>query len=79
LEGLGYTIMFILDEPSVPWRQLQNKLEIRQMKIDFLELPMEKVPIKFRGIREYIRECRKLEYLDKPEYDLFNHLLGMMF
>ncbi len=29
MEGLGYTIMFIIDEASVPWRQLQNKLEIR--------------------------------------------------
>jgi hypothetical protein len=62
LEGLGFAIMFILDEAAVPWRQIQDKKEIRQMKIDFLELPMEKVPIKFRGIREYIRECRKLDY-----------------
>jgi hypothetical protein len=54
--------MFILDEAAVPWRQIQDKKEIRQMKIDFLDLPMEKVPIKFRGISEYIRECRKLDY-----------------
>jgi hypothetical protein len=40
LEGLGYTIMYILDEAAVPWRQIQNKEEIRKMKIEFLELPM---------------------------------------
>jgi hypothetical protein len=71
--------MFIIDEAAVPWRQIQNKLEIRQMKIDFLELPNEKVPVKFRGIREYIKECHKLQYLDKPDYDFLNHLLGIMF
>ena len=41
LEGLGFAIMFIIDEAAVPWRGIQNKLEIRQMKIDFLNLPVE--------------------------------------
>jgi hypothetical protein len=46
--------MFIIDEAAVPWREIQNNVEITQMKIDFLKLPTEEVPIKFRGIREYI-------------------------
>jgi len=75
MEGLGYTIMFIIDEASVPWRQLQNKLEIRQSKIDFLNLPMELVPVRFRVIREYIRVCHKLEYLEEPPYDKLHDLL----
>jgi hypothetical protein len=37
------------------------------------------VPVRFRGIREYIKECRKIEYLDKPNYDSLHHILGMMF
>jgi serine/threonine protein kinase len=25
LEGLGYTIMYIIDEQSVPWREIQQR------------------------------------------------------
>jgi hypothetical protein len=30
--------MSIIDEAAVPWREIQNKLEIRQKKIEFLEI-----------------------------------------
>lgn len=79
LEGLGYSIMYIIDENDVPWRHLQNKLDIRQQKIEFLELPFDKVPIKFRGIREYIRKCYQMDYLEEPKYDLLHQMIGQMF
>ena len=55
--------MFIIDTPAVPWKNIQQRVDIRQAKINFLEAPLEIVPVKFRGIREYIKVCNKTEYL----------------
>ena len=32
LEGLGYSIMFMIDTPSVPWKDLQQRPDIRESK-----------------------------------------------
>jgi serine/threonine protein kinase len=38
LEGLGYTIMALIDENAVPWRNLHSYKEIADSKEEFLYL-----------------------------------------
>jgi hypothetical protein len=38
LESLGYSIMYLIDENAIPWKEKTTKLEIRDLKIQFLQL-----------------------------------------
>ena len=37
------------------------------------------MPLKFRGIREYIRKCNQTQYYDEPNYDVLHQIIGQMF
>jgi hypothetical protein len=79
LEGLGYTIMALIDEQAVPWRNSQNKIEIAWSKEEFLKLDEGFVPPKFLGIHEYLKECRKMKYEDQPNYKKLKELIQKLF
>ena len=77
LEGLGYSIMALIDEKLMPWNDIPgNKTkEIAASKLNFLQCDAKELPSKFVGIRDFIRECYQTQYEAEPNYMRLESLL----
>ena len=77
LEGLGYSIMALIDEKLMPWKDIPgNKTkEIAASKLNFLQCDAKELPSKFVGIRDFIRECYQTQYEAEPNYMRLESLL----
>ena len=73
LESLGYSIMYLIDKESIPWKSNDTKEGIMMLKKDFLV--SDSIPACYQCIRDFISEASKLPYDAEPDYDHFETLL----
>ena len=75
LESLAYTFMFILNPNLVPWRQ-ENELDtILNKMLTFIATDNSKISPEFRQIHKFIKEVKKLEFIEEPPYDRLRLLI----
>ncbi|TNV74674.1 hypothetical protein FGO68_gene11507 [Halteria grandinella] len=77
IESLGYTIMHLLSNDQVPWKDLQNYRDIKAAKEQFLDAKTA-IPEIFIGIKQFINKARTLGYEEDPDYNAFRHDLRCM-
>jgi hypothetical protein len=68
LESLGYTIMTLINEGFVPWRNLSKKEDISNKKYYFLHCDASEIPKVFVKISKYIKHCYHTDYEAEPNY-----------
>lgn len=71
--------MALIGENQVPWKELSEKKDIAQSKLEFLQNIDEQIPPIFRGIRKYIKECYNTKYEAKPKYSELRNLIEKSF
>jgi serine/threonine protein kinase len=75
LESLAYTFMFIINQNLVPWRQ-ENELDpILNKMLTFIATDNTKISAEFRKIHKFIKEVKKLEFVEEPPYDRLRLLI----
>jgi len=77
IESLGYTIMYLLSNDQIPWRDLQSYRDIKTAKEEFLN-ESTAIPEIFIGIRKFINRARSLGYEEDLDYNAFRHDLRCM-
>jgi casein kinase 1 epsilon len=82
LEGIGYVLIYLL-KGALPWQGLKgsNKNKryelIKEIKLATnIETLCHKIPHEFNS---YLRYCRKLQFIQRPDYDYARRLFRSLF
>ena len=79
LEGLGYTIMELMDKEQLPWRYMESNKDIAQSKLSFLQSDFQDIPHNFLGIHQFIKACYNKGYDEAPNYDKLQDIIKRAF
>jgi serine/threonine protein kinase len=77
LESLGYILIKCLKD-GLPWDKIKDPNKIREMKIQSIETGelFENCPEEFKT---YINYCRKLDFIQRPDYNYLRTLFKNLF
>jgi hypothetical protein len=80
--SLYFTILQFLKE-DLEWRRMpiKSNYDLAIIKFDCINNPKERLWVETRDmgeVRKMFRHLKRLEYKDRPNYDLFRNMLKVM-